>query len=194
MDKKGKQKPIKEAVFSTRNKAVILYFRMFGSEKTNEILDNTFSDNKIVKKIFDAERHGFKISYSLEQNDDGVELYKEIIGPKLDSDKCEEKYWAKVRENLLKFYDEETTDAVIEHYHPLILEDGSELMYNFIGIIVENDSPNAKQEGLTIEFNTAEVKNYSNIEKKVGNKTIKYDVNWEDIVYVFIESHIQVFG
>jgi hypothetical protein len=194
MEKKEKGKSIKESVFSTRNKAVILYSRMFGSEKTNDILDKTFSDDGIVSKILDAERHGFKISYTLEENDGGVLIEKEIKNPNLDGDKCEEKYWAMVRKNLLIFYDEETTDAVIEHFHPLLMEDGSEILYNHICKCVTDDSPNSKQVGIDIEFHTFDVKKYSNIEKKIGNKIIKYDIKWEDIVSVFIESHIQVFG
>jgi len=60
--------------------------------------------NRIVSKILDAERHGFKISYSFARNDGGVLIEKEIKNPKLDGDKCEEKYWAWSGKICLNFY------------------------------------------------------------------------------------------
>jgi hypothetical protein len=194
MEKKSKGKPIKVVVFSTRNKAVILHSKMYGPEKTNGMLDKCFSNDMVVSKLLEAEKHGFRVLYSSKENTEGVSLYKEIERPELDSIKCEEKYWEKVKENLLKFYDEETTDAVIEHYHPLIIEDEVEVAYNLISEYVTDDSPNAKKLGIIIELEPNIVKEFSNIEKKVGNKIIKYAIKWEKIASVFIESHIQVFG
>lgn len=211
MEKKSKEKPIKEVVFSTRNKAVILHSKMYSPEKTNELLDECFSNDIVVSKLLEAEKHGFIVSYSSEKNKEGVMLRKKIKKPELDATKCEEKYWEKVTENLLKFYDEETTDAIIEHYNPLTLEDAFietynpltkevksreplKVIYNQIAQHCTNDSSNAKKLGIRIEFFPNAIKHFSNIEKKVDNKIIKYVVKWEEIVSVFIESHIQVFG
>lgn len=195
MTKKIKGKPIKEIVFATRNKAVILHSRLFGSEKTNEILDKTFSNNIGVSKLLDAEKHGFEIIYGPDENKKGVGLFKEINKIGIDVTKCKEKYWDTVRENLLKHYDEETTDAVIEHYNPPIDEDVI-LHLGIDGIVgfVQEDKPDAKYAGIVIEFHPCDVEEDSKIEKKVGNKVIKYIINWEEISSAFIDSHIQVFG
>jgi hypothetical protein len=189
MEKKNKGKPIKEVVFSTRNKAVILHSKMYGPEKTNELLDKCFSNDIIVSKLLEAEKHGFSF--------EGIALCKTIEKPELDASKCEKKYWEKVKENLLKIYDEETTEAIIEHYNPLMIEsepDLAEYFFNIIGQYFTDDSPNAKNLGIHIEFHPDAVEEYSNIEKRINNKIIKYLVKWEEIVSVFIESHIQVFG
>jgi hypothetical protein len=188
-----KGKPIKEVVFSTRNKPVILYSKIYGVEKTNEILDKCFSNDIIISKLLDAEKHGFKFH-------DALCLIKEIYEPDLDSTECEKKYWDNVKENLLKIYDEEITNAIIEHYHPLITEDGSELIYNLItdlysdDRIINPDNDDAEKVAVYIEFHPDSVKEYSNIEKKVGNKIIKYPIEWEMVASVFIDSHFQVFG
>lgn len=191
--KEKKGKPIKEIVFSSRNKAVILHSKMYGIKKTNEILEVTFSNDLLVSKLLDAEKHGFKILYGSEDIE-WIALIKEIYKPELDTVKCEEKYWNVVRENLLELYDVEKTDAIIEHYHPLILEDGSELLWNWITDLVSDDSPDAKKLAVYIEFCPTDIKKYSNIEKRVDNKIIKYPIKWEEVASVFIDSHIQVFG
>ena len=194
MEKKSKGKPIKDFVFSTRSKAVILYSKIYGSNKTNEILDTSFSNDIIVSKLLEAEKHGFEVLNVLSDDDYFVVFQKLIENPELDSISCEKKYWDTVKENLLKYYDEETTDAVIEHYNPLILEDGSETIYNSISNYVADDSSNAEKLGIYIEFHPNVVEEYSSIEKKDGNKIIKYSIKWEEVASVFIESHIQVFG
>lgn len=199
MPQRSETKQIKERVFATRNKSVILYSKLFGSEKTNKILDNTFSNIQLISKLLDAEKHSFELLYSPKDEDKGVILLKQIIKPRINVRKCKEKYWTTVRANLLKLYDEETTDAILDHYNPLIDANGSEILYNWFGGLVkeeEEDKLDAEVLGLYIEFDTSTVldKNYSKIEKKVGNKTLRYNsVNSEEVLSVFIDSHIQVF-
>jgi len=222
--KERKGKPIKEIVFSTRNKPVILYSKIYGVEKTNEILDNCFSNDMIISKLLEAQKHGFKLHIHNEKNISKLSdtekhsylhilgtvcLTKEIYKLELDRTECEKKYWENVKENLLKIYDEEITDAIIEHYHPLILEDSEVLNWNWITVLVSDDTtddvwitdlvsgdvpPDAKKVAIYIEFYPDLVKEYSNIEKKVGNKIIKYPIECEKVASVFIDSHIQVFG
>ncbi len=203
--KERKGKPIKEIVFSTRNKAVILYSKIYGVEKTNEILDNSFSNDIIISKLLEAEKHGFKL-----HKDGALCLIKEIYKPELDRSECEKKYWENVKENLLKIYDEEITNAIIEHYHPSVLEDSEiPVNWNWITVLVSDDTtddvwitdlvsgdvpPDAKKVAIYLEFYPEFVNEYSNIEKKVGNKIIKYPIEWEKVASVFIDSHIQVFG
>lgn len=200
MIKRTETKPIKEKVFAARNKSVILYSNLFGSEKTNELLDKTFSNIEPISKLLKAEKQGFELQYGPTGEDKGVFLVKQIIKPKIDVIRCKEKYWNTVRTNLIKFYDEETTNAIIEHYNPLIDEDGAEILYNWFGGLVreeDEDKPDAEILGLYIEFfpDTVLNKKYSNIEIKIGNKTMRYNnVDCEEILSVFIDSHIQVFG
>lgn len=191
---------IKKIVFATRNKEVVLYSKLFGSEKTNEILERCFSNNLVVSKVFEAERHGFEVSYDPEENKNGVYLSKEINEPGLDNAKIYEaeylkKYWNSVRENLLKSYDEETTDAIIEHFNPLIDKNGSEIIYNLICPLEDMDKSDANI-SLRIDFYISVFLDpfYSNIEKEVGNKIIKYKVDREKILSAFIDSLIQMFG
>ncbi len=194
MTKKNKGKPLKEIVFSTRNKATVLYSKLFGSEQTNKILDKTFSNNMVISKLLEAEKHGFDVSYGQDEKEDWVLLLKDINKSGIDEAECEEKYWNLVKEKLLKLYDKETTDAIIEHYSHLNDKDGCELLYNGIYGVVKKDKPGTENIGLNIEFYPTVVKEYPEVEKKVDNKTIRYDVNYEEIMAVFIESHIQLFG
>lgn len=196
MTKRSKGKPIKEVVFATRNKAVIIYSRLFGSEKTNEILDKTFSNNIIVSKLLEAEKHGFEIIYGQEENKKGIGLFKEINKKGIDVTKCKKKYWDTVTENLLKLYDEETTDAIIEHYNPPIDKDVISVGNGIAGFdgFVHEDKPDAKYAGICIEFYPRDVEEDSKIEKRIGNKITRYIINWEEISSAFIDSHIQVFG
>lgn len=143
-----------------------MFSNIFGSEKTNEILDKTFSNNRVVSKLLNAEKLGFELLHGSNDDDKGVILLKQIIKSGMDVAKCKEKYWNKVRTNLLGIYDEETTDAIIEHYNPLIDNEGSEILYNWFGELVhkgEKDNSNAKVLGINIEFdiNTVLDNNYS---------------------------------
>ncbi len=70
MTKKNKGKPLKEIVFSTRNKATVLYSKLFGSEQTNKILDKTFSNNMVISKLLEAEKHGFDVSYGQDEKEE----------------------------------------------------------------------------------------------------------------------------
>ncbi len=186
------EKPINKVMIGTRNKAVVLYSKIFGHEKTNEILEKTFSSNRVISKILEAEEHKFEILSSSKDNVEWVCLKKEIIKLGIDDTKCYEKYWSMVRDNLLLLYDEELTDAIMEHYQTLVV-DGNEQVYFIISGIRE-DKPDAENEGLCIEFHLNDVLKYSNIEKELDNKIIKYKINSEEILSIFIDSLIQVFG
>jgi hypothetical protein len=163
MTKNSKRKPIDELVFSTRNKAVNMYSRLFGVNKTNEILEKTFSNNIVVSKLKDAEKHGFKLIYGTDGDKKGVGLYKIIDKIGIDVAKCKEKYWAIFRENLLKYYDEETTDAIIEHYNPPIdVDDG---IIHIGGLVdgmlpFQDDKPDYKDVGIAIEFYPRDVEEH----------------------------------
>lgn len=193
MKKRIKGKPIKEKVFATRNKEVILFSKIFGPDKTNEILKKTFSNDKVVSKLLNAEKFGFELLYGTKDEDKGVILSKQITKPGIDIQKYKEKYWKTVRANLKKIYDEETTDAIIEHYNPPGI-----LNILISGLVRKEDEDNPTPEvvGVNIEFDTDTVlgNNNSDIEKDAGNKIVKYKVNNEEILSVFIDCHLQVFG
>ncbi|MFZ3384884.1 MAG: hypothetical protein WA144_13255 [Candidatus Methanoperedens sp.] len=220
MPKQTNKKLIKDGVIATRNKSLILFSGLFGSKKTNEILDRTFSNHKVISGILDLEKQGFHIRYG---KDGGFDIFKSILKPEIDIPAYKEKFWATVREGLLKFYDEESTDAIIGHYNPLII-DGKTYLSNWFGgfakknteytdnrsdfvpddtellpllsdiLIGTNSKSNPDVAGLYIEFNPFDVLKYSSIEQKIGNKIVKYQVDIEEILCVFIDSYIQVFG
>lgn len=186
MKNKINEKP-KDEMFVTRNKAIILYSKLFGAEKTNNILEKAFSNN-VASKLLEAEKHGFQL-INKEDTIKGIALFKKFDKIGVDIAKCQETYWVIVRENLLKYYDEETIDAIIEHYKHVKVN----LSPGMDGIMGFADK-SGDCEGIWIDFDLCKVKENSKIEKKVGHKEIKYIIDWEEISSALIESHIQLFG
>lgn len=208
--KKSNKKPIKEVMFGTRNKIVVLFSKIFGIKKTNEIIEKHLSSNQVISKILDAEKHGFEIRFNVEDEEEkySIErspvllkdekegwavLLKEIRNPNMDPWEYDDKYWNTVRDNLLLYYDEESTEAILEHYNYNVPSEKDRIIFVSICGISE-DKEDAPNEGIYIEAHLNGILNHSKIEKRYNNKIIKYDINGEEILSVLVDSLIQVFG
>lgn len=201
--KKGKN--MKEMIFGTRNETLVLYSRIFGHKKTNEVLEKILSQNKVISKINEAKMNGFNVAF----DNDEVILEKDIDG--INFKEYWKRYSETVRKKLLKLYDEETTDAIWTYYNtlssfPLTSEEvtNSNITYyspllaekedNYVVSVLEVIGENIGRNGVSVMFPIKTFLDiFSNIKREYDNKIIEYKTDGEVILSVFIESLIEVF-
>jgi len=212
--KDAETKQMDKMVMGTRNKLIVYYSKLFGNEKTNELINKAFSKSKPIQKIIEAEKMGFETIYLRDNlvgksgkdkyiTEEGVFLRKDI-DLSLDVAKYNEKFYNTLKENLLLVsYKKEDVDSIMSHYLPemytyLCSSSNLEIPYVLITDVlgeVDEYGNEVSPSRLFVELSLSGILRDTTIEIDEGEKIKMFkQIDGEEILGVFIDSLIQVFG